>query len=64
MAGLTPEQSDYFARAERVFGSGEFSEKIEDAREDLIRRNSDRGIVRGESRVIGFVPEKQLRRRK
>ncbi len=58
MSGLTPEQDAYFDRAERMFGKGKFSETIEEAKQDLTRRNAG-GVVRSGNRVIGFVPEKE-----
>jgi len=53
-SGLTPEQEAYFDRVERVFGNGSFSAKIDDARDDVVRRNGGSGIVKGGNPVIGF----------
>jgi hypothetical protein len=61
VADLTPEQADFFNRAERVFGHGRLSAAIEDAKEDVIKRNQTGGIVKGGNPVIGFVPEKRAK---
>ena len=59
VAGLTPEQAEFFNRAERVFGHGRLSAAIEDAKDDLIKRNERGGIVKGGNPVIGFIAEER-----
>jgi hypothetical protein len=62
VSGLSPEQADFFNRAERVYGTGHLSAAIEDARDDLSRRNERGTVVKGGNPVIGFVPEKKTRK--
>ncbi len=53
--GLTPQQEDYFRTLEMLDPEGKMHDVIQEAKDDLRRRPN---IVRGESRLMGFTPER------